>query len=109
LAPAFRAAVEASIARCNAGPQPLRAMVYETYRSNALQQIYYARGRTVKPPSGTVTNAPTNLFSWPGYGLAVDVIHEVKRWDAGDGWFAAVAAVFKQHGCKWGGDWTHPD
>jgi hypothetical protein len=110
LAPGFRAAVDAAIAECNAAPNSLSAMVYETYRSNELQQIYYARGRTVRPPTSTVTNARSNLYSWHGYGLAVDVIHETEGWEPRrHGWFRAVAEIFKRHGCKWGGDWTSPD
>ena len=109
LAPLFRAAVDAAIGECNGGANPLKAMVYETYRSNELQVVYYARGRTVRPPSSTVTNAMSNLFSWHGYGLAVDVIHRTKEWDAGDAWFQQVAEIFKRHGCKWGGDWKTKD
>lgn len=107
LAPKFHAAVDAAIAACNAAG--LDAMVYEGFRSLELQQIYYARGRTVIPPPHTVTNAPTNLYSWHGYGLAVDVVHRVKFWDMPENWFKNVADVFKANGCKWGGDWTHPD
>lgn len=107
LAPAFRAAVSAAIAECAA--QGLEAIVYETYRSRRLQEEYYRRGRTVIPPPKPVTNAKSNLFSWHGYGLAVDVIHRVKLWGPGDAWFARVAAVFKAHDCKWGGDWKARD
>jgi peptidoglycan L-alanyl-D-glutamate endopeptidase CwlK len=109
IAPHFREAVEAAIAECAAAG--LDAMVYEAYRSQALQAVYYARGRTVKPPNSPVTNAPTNRFSWHGFGLAVDVVHRTKFWnpDGGNAWFARVAEVFKRHGCAWGGDWTKPD
>lgn len=109
LAPKFREAVKAAIAECNtAGYQ---AMVYEGYRTQELQAIYYARGRTVIPPTHTVTNAPTNLTSWHGYGLAVDVVHQTKYWEPEEGekWFRKVSEVFKKHGCKWGGDWNRPD
>ena len=109
LAPRFRTAVEAAIATCrNAG---LDAFVYEGYRTPALQAIYYARGRTVIPPTRTVTNAPTNLFSWHGYSLAVDVISQSRFWEPaeGDRWFAKVAEIFKAHDCKWGGDWRNVD
>jgi peptidoglycan L-alanyl-D-glutamate endopeptidase CwlK len=107
LAPAFRAAVEHSIAECIA--KGLDAIVYETYRSNELQALYYTRGRTVRPPSQPVTNAMSNLYSWHGYGLAVDVIHRKKEWDAGDAWFEQVAVVFERNGCKWGGHWRSRD
>lgn len=109
LAPKFRAAVQAALDECEA--KKIDAFVYEAYRSNELQQIYYARGRSVIPPNHTVTNARTNLYSWHGYGLAVDVISRSKLWspDGGEAWFRKVADIFKSHGCKWGGDWTHPD
>lgn len=109
LAPLFRAAVDAAIAECNDEQNSLDAIVYETYRSNELQGIYYARGRTVRPPKSPVTNAMNNLYSWHGYGLAVDVIHRTRHWDADGNWFRSVAAIFKKQGCKWGGDWTSPD
>ena len=107
LAPLFRAAVEAAIAECQA--KQLDAIVYETYRSNELQSVYYTRGRTVRPPDETVTNAMNHLYSWHGYGLAVDVIHRTKEWGPGEAWFQSVAEIFKRHGCKWGGDWKSRD
>jgi peptidoglycan L-alanyl-D-glutamate endopeptidase CwlK len=109
LAPAFARAVAAAIAECNDATNQLSAMVYETYRSPELQALYYQRGRSVKPPLEPVTNAQNNLYSWHGYGLAVDVIHRTKEWDVPDSWFANVSVVFKKYGCKWGGDWTKPD
>ncbi len=108
LAPRFQLAVQQAIKECN-DVLHLDTIVYETYRSNALQVIYYARGRTVKPPMKTVTAAPNNLYSWHGYGLAVDVIHRTKGWNAGESWFGDVAQVFKRYGCKWGGDWEKQD
>ena len=59
LAPKFRIAVQAAVAECRAAG--LDAWVFEAYRSQELQALYYARGRTVIPPPRTVTNAPTNL------------------------------------------------
>lgn len=107
LAPGFRAGVEAAIRECNAAG--LDAYVYEGYRSAELQAVYYARGRTVVPPAETVTNARTNLYSWHGYGLAVDVISRARGWKAGDEWFRRVAEVFLKHRCKWGGHWKKKD
>ena len=111
LAPAFRAAVQAAIDECNNGSNALNAMVYEAYRSQALAAMYYQRGRTVKPPYKTVTNAPSNLHSWHGFGLAVDVVHAQKFWSPpeGEAWFHKVGAIFKKHGCTWGGDWRMAD
>ena len=99
LAPKFREAVEKSIADCAA--KGLDAMVYEAYRSQELQNLYYCRGRTIVPPHTTVTNAASNLFSWHGYGLAVDVISRSKEWDQPEAWFAQVAECFRANGCRW--------
>jgi peptidoglycan LD-endopeptidase CwlK len=107
LAPRFAEAVRKSIEECNR--RGLDAYVYEGFRSAQLQAIYYARGRTVIPPHHTVTNARTNLNSWHGYGLAVDVISRSKSWNQPVSWFRQVAEVFKANNCKWGGDWTKPD
>lgn len=107
LAPRFRAAVKRAVAECHA--RGLDAWVYEAYRTQELQSEYYSRGRTRIPPLKTVTNAPDNLSSWHGYGLAVDVISRSKHWNAGTPWFREVAAVFKAHECKWGGDWRSVD
>ncbi len=107
LAPAFRAAVEGAIAECNRAGYD--AMVYEASRSEELQAIYYRRGRDVFPPHQTVTNAKSALYSWHGFGLAVDVISRSKLWSPAPGWFRAVGAIFKRHGCDWGGDWARAD
>lgn len=107
LAPKFRAAVEEAIAECN--ERGLDAMVYEAYRSPELQAAYYARGRTEVPPNSTVTNAKSNLYSWHGYGLAVDVISASKGWNESEDWFAKVAEGFRQRGCRWGGEWKMKD
>ena len=112
LAPKFRQAVEAAITECKAKGLPVK--VNEGFRSNARQAWLYAQGRT--RPGKKVTNAPTSLTSWHGYGLAVDVIHTSKAYNPfGDDraqneqWFRDVGAVFKANGCNWGGDWTSPD
>ena len=107
LAPKFAAAVEDALAACNAAG--LDAMVYEAYRSAELQELYYERGRSIIPPTTTVTNAQSNLFSWHGYGLAVDVIHARLQWDAPEEWFADVATYFRTAGCRWGGEWKFKD
>lgn len=95
----------------------LDAMVYETERSDELQQIYYAQG---------TTNAKTARHGWHFFGLAVDVISREYEWFTGrsavrmfsdrkdrdfaaEAWFSAVAASFKGQGCDWGGDWRSPD
>ena len=111
LAPAFAYAVKEALAECNSVANKLDAMIYEGYRSQTLQSMYYQRGRTITPPYKTVTNAPTNLHSWHGFGLAVDIVHKTKFWSppGGDAWFRRVADIFKKHNCNWGGDWKMVD
>ena len=111
LAPKFREAIEAALAECIA--KGYLAKVFEALRSQERQSHLYAQGRS--RPGQKVTNASTNLTSWHGYGLAADVIHRTKGWAPGNNdrettaWFTAVAAIFKKHGCAWGGDWSSPD
>lgn len=107
LAPFFRVAVEAALDGCHA--EGLDAFVFEAYRSPELQEAYFRRGRTERPPERPVTNAKSNLQSWHGYGLAVDVISSAHGWNPPPGWWEQVAAVFQKHGCKWGGDWKVRD
>ncbi len=107
LAPKFRLAVVAALSDANA--TGLDAYVFESARSHELAVEYYARGRTVIPPKGKVTNAPDETYSWHGYGLAVDIISKSKDWNRPASWFAKVAEHFKAHGCKWGGDWHMQD
>jgi hypothetical protein len=107
LAPAFAALVTAALADANVAG--LDAVVYESLRSHELAVAYYARGRTVIPPKQTVTNAPDELWSWHGYGLAVDVISRAKAWGQPESWFAAVAVHFANHRCRWGGEWKQKD
>jgi hypothetical protein len=107
LAPKFRGAVEAALRDC--AKVGLDAMVYEALRSDEVQRAYYALGRTVRPPTYTVTNASTAMGSWHFYGLAVDVISRSKGWGFSPAWIEHVAEIFKLHGCDWGGNWTRAD
>ena len=107
LAPRFREMVLLALADCQT--RGLDAYVYEGYRSQELQALYYARGRTIIPPFKPVTNAPSNLYSWHGYGLAVDVISQAHGWDQPESWFADVAASFQKYACRWGGEWKMKD
>lgn len=107
LAPRFRHAVQKAIADCQT--RGLDAYVYEAYRSPQLQALYYQRGRTIVPPVQKVTNARSSLYSWHGYGLAVDVISRRHGWDRPESWFRDVAESFRKFGCKWGGDWKMKD
>ena len=107
LAPKFRVAVDRAIKACN--ERGLDAVVYEAYRSLQLQEAYYSRGRTQVPPASTVTNARSNLYSWHGYGLAVDVISRAHEWSVDAEWYGKVAECFRAEGCRWGGEWKMKD
>lgn len=95
-APALQILVLAALAEC--AKQGFDAFVYETCRSEALQQWYFAHG---------ASKARTAVHSWHIYGLAVDVISTSHDWAAWDNaaWKAGVSGIFKSHGLAWGGDW----
>lgn len=103
LAPKFRAAVEAILAQLG------DAKIAEATRTFQRQSFLYGFGRDYDDGRGIVTNAASNLTSWHGYGLAVDIIHATREWDVPDAWFRLLGDVAKAHGCDWGGDWHHPD
>ena len=69
LAPKFRAALEAVLA------QLPDAIVAETLRTPERQAYLYGFGRDYDDDRGIVTQAPTHLTSWHGYGLAADIWH----------------------------------
>lgn len=111
LAPRFRASLEAAIRECN--QSGLDAYAYETLRSDELQELYYARGRTdidgEFPLGETVTNARSAKYSWHFYGLAADIISKSKQWKVSDEWRRSVNAIMRKHGLACGADWPHPD
>lgn len=107
LAPKMQERVTAAL--WDANEAGLDAVVYETMRSQELQGLYYARGRTRVPPYQRVTQVADAQFGWHFYGLAVDIISKRKRWDVSSNWQLMTAAIFREHGLDWGGDWEHPD
>lgn len=105
LAPRFRDALLLGLHDCwRAGYDPV---VYEAMRSNAVQQAYYALGRTA--PGQIVTYAADARWSWHFYGLSVDVISRARGWKTTNTWRAEVSTILKNRGLAWGGDWTRPD
>lgn len=105
LAPKFGLAVGHALNLCHR--QGLDVVVQESLRSNELQQNYYEQGRS--RPGPIVTNARSSLYSWHGYGLAVDVISASRQWNTTAEWRGRVAQIFKSCGLAWGGDWSRPD
>jgi hypothetical protein len=102
-APLFRAAVQAVLMRL---PD---ARLEETLRTPERQSFLYGFGREYDDGRGIVTQAPTNLTSWHGYGLAADIVHRTKGWDAGRFWFRTMGEIAKANGLDWGGDWQSAD
>lgn len=76
LEPEFRKGLECMLARQRKGGWT--PLVQETRRSDALQQRYYAQGRT--RPGSKVTNAKDVYKTVHGYGMAADVISAKKGW-----------------------------
>jgi peptidoglycan L-alanyl-D-glutamate endopeptidase CwlK len=61
-------------------------------------------GREYDDGRGIVTNAASNLTSWPGYGFAADIVHATKGWYAGLPWFRLMGETAKGRWLDWGGD-----
>lgn len=85
------------------------AVVVETLRTPERQAFLYGFGRYYDDGRGTVTNAASSLCSWHGYGLAADVVHSEKLWNAGDAWFTLMGETAEALGLVWGGRWKCRD
>lgn len=103
LAPAFRRKIDAVL---EAVPY---ATVAETLRTDARQRFLYGFGRDYDDGRGIVTYSDTALDTWHHYGLAADLIHQTKGWEAPMQWWQQLGAAAKAHGLIWGGDWTFRD
>lgn len=110
LAPRMRVAVELALDDCRRAG--LDAAVNEALRTDELQRLYYLLGRPQLQggvPGRVVTYARSALFSWHGYGLAIDVRSRSAGSDFTLDWITAVARIMKGHGLDWGGDWIRKD
>ncbi len=96
LEPVTRAAVQAIIADGKTGGHDL--MVFETYRSQELQEIYFGRGVTQLQTVGV-----------HHYGLACDITKMVNGKPSWDGSFEFLGPLAEKYGLIWGGDWGHPE
>jgi len=103
LAPAFRDKIERVL---EAVPY---ANVAETLRTDARQRYLYGFGRDYDDGRGIVTHSETALDTWHHYGLAADIIHKTKGWQAPAQWWQQLGAAAKAQGLVWGGDWTFRD
>lgn len=105
IAPKMRAAVERLCAQVEA-ETGVRPLIFECLRSDARQRFLWGFGREYNDGRGTVTHAMNADRTWHGFGLAVDVIHPSKRWNAPASYRAAVGRAARAAGLTWGGDWN---
>lgn len=106
-APRFAAAVRAMLADL-AGDR--EEWAFETLRTPERQRFLYGFGRDYDDGRGKVTNAQTALYSFHGYGLAVDIVEkDATPWDAPIGFWNAIGEAAEKHGLTWGGRWRTPD
>ena len=82
----------------------LDVLVTNTVRDKEYQEYLYAQGRT--RPGSIVTNSKTPTFHADTVGLAFDFCKNVKGHEYDDHeFFVKAAAIAKELGFSWGGDW----
>ena len=96
LEPATRSAVSAILSDASALGIPL--MVYETYRSQARQEMLFRAGVTRLEKVGV-----------HHYGLAADLVRCLDGEPSWKGDFSFLGELARKHGLIWGGDWGDPD
>ena len=96
LEPITKAAVQAIVSE--AAENGIELMVFETYRSQQLQSIYFSRGVTKLQNVGV-----------HHYGLAADIVKVVNGEPSWDGDFSFLGPLAQKYGLIWGGDWGEPD
>ena len=88
--------------RCKAAG--LNVLITSTVRDREYQEYLYAQGRT--RPGSIVTNAKIPTFHADTAGLAFDFCKNVKGHEYDDtAFFKKAAAIAKEMGFSWGGDW----
>ena len=87
----------------------LNVLITNTVRDKEYQEYLYAQGRT--RPGSIVTNGRTPTFHADTAGLAFDFCKNVKGHEYDDtAFFKKAAALAKEMGFSWGGDWkSFPD
>ncbi len=72
-------------------------MVFETYRSQARQELLFAQHATKLKTVGV-----------HGYGLACDIVKSIHGEPSWKGDFSFLGPLAKRFGLIWGGDWGEP-
>ena len=89
----------------------MKVVLFEGLRSKERHAWLYAQGRT--RPGQIVTNAPTYLHSWHGYGLSADLVFldESNRpyWPTAIAQWRKIDDVLDPFGLTLGIDWTFKD
>ena len=87
----------------------LNVLITNTVRDKEYQEYLYAQGRT--RPGSIVTNGRTPTFHADTAGLSFDFCKNVKGQEYDDvKFFLKAAAIAKEMGFSWGGDWkSFPD
>lgn len=104
LHPLIRAKTKQLIKACEAAGIPVYIPNDGNYRTFEKQNELYAKGRTVKPPYSTVTNAKGGE-SFHNYGLAVDIVPVNGGYFAPYATYKKIGDIGKSLGWEWGGDW----
>lgn len=107
LAPKFRAKLALVLNRLGMQGHPPR--VAETLRSNERAKFLHGFGREYDDGRGVVTNAADAAKTWHHYGLAADVVHATKGWDAGEDFWKALRDAAVAEGLTAGYDWHFQD
>ena len=82
----------------------LKVLITNTVRDEEYQSWLYDQGRT--RPGGIVTNSRTPTYHSDKAGLAFDFCKNVKGQEYSDtDFFQKAAALAKEMGFSWGGDW----
>lgn len=104
LAPKMREAVLALLEDAKSvgdvGGVPFDPDVFETWRPDELQRIYFQQG---------TTKASTAIYGWHFFGLAVDIISTSREWSVPEAWWQTLAHLAQKHGLDAGYHWKHPD
>lgn len=104
LAPTMRARVEDYLQETKTiktvNGEKFDPIVFETARVDELQRIYYEQG---------TTKAPTAIYGWHFYWLAIDVISASKEWAVSEAWWKLNADLMRRHGIDPGYDWKEKD
>ncbi|SEA62860.1 M15 family metallopeptidase [Nitrosospira multiformis] len=92
LEPLMRQKVEGIVAAAKA--KGFHLMVFETYRSQARQELLFEQGSTQLRKVGV-----------HHYGLACDIVRSINGQPSWEGDFYMLGQLAREHSLIWGGDW----